>query len=236
LVKGGDDMRQDAVMQQVFENVNYTLGRDEETQKRQLRVHTYRIVPLTPQTGVLEWVENTLAFGSILTDSKRGAHPRYYPNDWSHMQCREHLKNAVDNNDKLIRFQEVCRRFHPAFRFFFLERYPDPLQWMAARLAYTRSVAANSIIGYVLGIGDRHAHNVCHMSYVVCRMSYVVCRISYVVCHMCQSLCAYPPLTCSSLLCRMPYSAVHIQTYRSILSLTLSLPPVTPRSPPTLRS
>ncbi|KAJ1433988.1 hypothetical protein B484DRAFT_394296, partial [Ochromonadaceae sp. CCMP2298] len=158
LVKGGDDMRQDAVMQQVFDNVNSQLGQDEETQKRQLRVHTYRIVPLTPQTGVLEWVQDTTAFGSILTD-KRGTHARYYPNDWTHSQCREHLKNALDNNDKLHRYREVCARFHPAFRFFFLERYADPLQWMAARLAYTRSVAANSIIGYVLGIGDRHAHN-----------------------------------------------------------------------------
>jgi phosphatidylinositol kinase/protein kinase (PI-3 family) len=33
LVKGGDDMRQDAVMEQVFENVNCTLTRDPEAQK-----------------------------------------------------------------------------------------------------------------------------------------------------------------------------------------------------------
>ena len=31
---------------------------------------------------------------------------------------------------------------------------------MTRRLAYTRSVAVNSIIGYILGIGDRHAQNV----------------------------------------------------------------------------
>jgi ataxia telangiectasia mutated family protein len=31
---------------------------------------------------------------------------------------------------------------------------------MTARLAYTRSVAVNSIVGYILGIGDRHAHNI----------------------------------------------------------------------------
>ena len=31
---------------------------------------------------------------------------------------------------------------------------------MARRLAYTRSVAVTSIVGYILGIGDRHSHNV----------------------------------------------------------------------------
>ena len=160
LVKGGDDMRQDAVMQQVFANVNYTLSQDEETQKRNLAIRTYKIIPTTPQTGILEWVQNTQAFGTLLCDRDHGAHNRYYPTDWSHGQCREHLKDATDNADKLKRYQDVCSRFHPAFRFFFLEKYADPVQWVASRLAYARSVASNSIIGYILGIGDRHAHNI----------------------------------------------------------------------------
>lgn len=153
-------MRQDAVMQQVFANVNFTLNRDEETQKRNLNIRTYKIIPTTPQTGILEWVQNTAAFGSLLCDRESGAHMRYYPSDWTHSQCREHLKDAADNADKLRRYQEVCARFHPAFRFFFLERFADPVSWVASRLAYSRSVAANSIIGYILGIGDRHAHNI----------------------------------------------------------------------------
>jgi phosphatidylinositol kinase/protein kinase (PI-3 family) len=40
LVKGGDDMRQDAVMEQVFENINFLLNRDCETKKRQLGIRT----------------------------------------------------------------------------------------------------------------------------------------------------------------------------------------------------
>lgn len=160
LVKGGDDMRQDAVMEQVFGNVNYILRRDGETRKRNLGIRTYKIIPTTPQTGILEFVKDTAAFGSLLCDRTTGVHPRYYPNDWSHAQCRDHLKDAVDNSDRHSRFNEICTRFHPAFRFFFLEHYVDPAQWMSARLAYTRSVAVNSIIGYILGIGDRHAHNI----------------------------------------------------------------------------
>lgn len=42
----------------------------------------------------------------------------------------------------------------------FMEIYRDAQQWYVAQLAYTRSTAAISIVGYVLGLGDRHLHNI----------------------------------------------------------------------------
>ena len=160
LVKSNDDMRQDAVMEQVFENVNITLAQDAETRKRRLCMRTYKCVPMTPQTGVIQWVENARPFGDYLMHKETGAHARYYPHDWTHGECREFLKDATDNQDKEKRLLEIYARFHPAFRFFFMEKYPDPAQWLSCRLAYTRSVAVASMLGYVLAIGDRHAQNI----------------------------------------------------------------------------
>lgn len=39
----------------------------------------------------------------------------------------------------------VCKRFLPVFRHFFMEKFRDPAAWFEARLAYTKSVATNSI-------------------------------------------------------------------------------------------
>eukprot|EP00894_Picocystis_sp_ML_P003696 jgi/Pico_ML_1/54213/g4619.t1 len=36
----------------------------------------------------------------------------------------------------------------------------QPPDWYKHRLAYTRSVAVNSIVGYVVGLGDRHSFNI----------------------------------------------------------------------------
>lgn len=47
-----------------------------------------------------------------------------------------------------------------AFRHFFYEHFPDSVEWFSRRLAYTRSVAAWSMIGYILGLGDRHIMNI----------------------------------------------------------------------------
>ena len=41
--------------------------------------------------------------------------------------------------------QELMEHFHPVFRHFFLERFPDPAVWFERRLTYTRGVATSSI-------------------------------------------------------------------------------------------
>jgi hypothetical protein len=51
----------------------------------------------------------------------------------------------------------VCK----AFRFFFLEYFKSSMEaWHTARTLYTRSCAVNSIVGHILGIGDRHTSNI----------------------------------------------------------------------------
>ena len=59
LVKGHDDLRGDAVMQQVFSLVNVLLRRDPSTRQRGLCMRTYRVVPIAPTAGVLQWVDDT---------------------------------------------------------------------------------------------------------------------------------------------------------------------------------
>ncbi len=162
LVKGGDDVRQDAVMEQVFANVNEKLSKDEDTRKRRLNIRTYKCVPCTPQTGVIEWVEGCRPLGDFLMHRETGLHARYYPHDWTHRECRERMSQVKDDTAqaKEAAFRDVLQNFHPVFRFQFVEQYSDPAQWLSCRLAYTRSVAVNSMIGYVMGIGDRHSNNI----------------------------------------------------------------------------
>lgn len=57
--EGNDDLRQDAVMEQVFDLVNSILRRDQETRRRDLKVREYKVIPLSPRAGLLEFVGNT---------------------------------------------------------------------------------------------------------------------------------------------------------------------------------
>lgn len=44
---------------------------------------------------------------------------------------------------------------------FLVEKFGhDMMKWHAARMRYTRSVAVSSMVGHILGIGDRHTSNI----------------------------------------------------------------------------
>mmetsp|Transcript_7538 Transcript_7538/g.18536 ORF Transcript_7538/g.18536 Transcript_7538/m.18536 type:complete len:1263 (+) Transcript_7538:1-3789(+) len=159
LVKGNDDLRQDAVMEQLFEIVNLLLKSDAECAQRRLGIRTYRVVPLSPCTGVVEWVINTSPLSAILFGDGvgEGVHARYRPLDLPHWDCR---KKMADSKDKFATFTTVCERFKPALRHFFYEKFRNPAEWFSKRLAYTRSVAVTSAVGFIIGLGDRHSSNI----------------------------------------------------------------------------
>lgn len=103
LVKGKDDLRQDAVMQQVFTVMNALLRTCKETKRRNLRIRTYKVVPLTQRSGVLEWCDNTVPITSILIGSpgKPGMHRKYYPQDLTAEAAREKLKKVAQQSNEV---------------------------------------------------------------------------------------------------------------------------------------
>jgi serine-protein kinase ATM len=60
-------------MEQVFELVNRVLVNDRETKRRDLCVRGYKVIPLSSEAGVLEFVMNTSQLGQWLTP----AHQRF---------------------------------------------------------------------------------------------------------------------------------------------------------------
>lgn len=159
LVKGGhDDLRQDAIMEQVFSAVSSLLKLHRSTQQRNLGIRTYKVLPLTASSGLIEFVPNTIPLHEFLMP----AHERYYPRDMKGSQCRKEIYGVQSRNieTRINTYRKVTERFHPVMRYFFMEYFEDPDDWFAKRLAYTRTTAAISMLGHVLGLGDRHGHNI----------------------------------------------------------------------------
>jgi len=73
--KGDDELRQDAVMEQVFEMTNRILSRDRKTKARDLRFRRYTVIPLPNRSGVMEFVGDSMAIGEYL----KPAHTKSVP-------------------------------------------------------------------------------------------------------------------------------------------------------------
>lgn len=57
-------------------------------------------------------------------------------------------------------FVQIRERFQPVMRHYFTEKHKTPMSWFTMRLKYARSVATTSIVGHILGLGDRHTSNI----------------------------------------------------------------------------
>jgi len=151
-------MRQDAIMEQVFEQVSVLLRKGRITRQRNLKIRTYKVMPLSSTSGIIEFVPNTIPLGEYLLP----AHAKYYPKGWKHLQCRKVIQEAQGKSRdiRVSEYQRAAQNFPPVMHFFFMHEFNGPDEWYSSRLAYTRSTAAISILGHVLGLGDRHIHNI----------------------------------------------------------------------------
>ena len=89
---------------------------------------------------------------------------RYRPNDlpqtYVHEQLDNKYKSGARPEARLSLFLDIQKKFKPVMRHYFAERHKIPIDWFAMRLNYTRSVATTSIVGHILGLGDRHVANI----------------------------------------------------------------------------
>ncbi|XP_025077039.1 serine/threonine-protein kinase ATR-like isoform X1 [Pomacea canaliculata] len=157
MCKPKDDLRKDARLMEFNAIVNRFLYRDAESRRRQLHIRTYTVTPLNEECGIVEWVNNTSGFRHILV--------RLYREHGIHMSAAEQqsimpAKTASLEVKMEIFKQKLLPRHPPIFREWFLRTFPDPTSWYNARVAYARTMGVMSMIGYILGLGDRHGENI----------------------------------------------------------------------------
>ena len=156
LMKGSnDDLRQDAIMEQVFTQVNNILVQNEELRKAKLRIRTYKVIPLGPRAGIIEFVNNSVSLHQILQS--------YHKSDeLSFKDARRAMKGVQtkSNAERLQIYNKITSMIHPQLRNFFFDNFKDYNEWFIAKKYYTRGIATNSVVGYILGLGDRHLNNI----------------------------------------------------------------------------
>ncbi|KAJ0123315.1 protein kinase rad3 [Diaporthe amygdali] len=156
LIKPKDDLRTDQRLMEFNSMINRSLKRDAESSRRQLYIRTYAVTPLNEECGILEWVDGLKTLRDILLGlyKPRGIIPNY-------AQIAQMMKEASASDKNITLFTEqVLGMFPPVLPSWFISQFPNPSAWFAARLKYTRSCAVMSMVGTILGLGDRHGENV----------------------------------------------------------------------------
>ena len=156
LCKPKDDLRKDQRLMEFNAMINRALKKDAESSKRRLYIKTYGVTPLNEECGLIEWVDNLKTLREILLNGykQKNIHINY-------SEIRLLLNESISEPKKLPIFtNKILPHFPPIFHEWFVEMFPEPGSWFTARLRYTRSCAVMSIVGHVLGLGDRHGENI----------------------------------------------------------------------------
>ncbi|RDA89254.1 hypothetical protein CP532_0533 [Ophiocordyceps camponoti-leonardi (nom. inval.)] len=156
LIKPKDDLRTDQRLMEFNGIINRALKHDAESSRRQLYIRTYAVVPLNEECGIIEWVPGIRTMRDILLNlyTSRRIHPDY-------AALKNLMEEASTSEAKVGIFtDEVVGRFPAMLPAWFMQQFPSPSAWFTARLRYTRSCAVMSMVGTILGLGDRHGENV----------------------------------------------------------------------------
>ncbi|KAG2462678.1 ATR kinase, partial [Polypterus senegalus] len=157
MCKPKDDLRKDCRLMEFNSLINKSLRKDAESRRRELHIRTYAVLPLNEECGIIEWVNNTSGLRQIV--NKLYKEKGCYMTGKELRQCM--LPKSAQLQEKLNIFKEVLLPRHPpVFHEWFLRTFLDPASWYSSRSAYCRSTAVMSMVGYILGLGDRHGENI----------------------------------------------------------------------------
>ncbi|KAL5704997.1 non-specific serine/threonine protein kinase [Ranunculus cassubicifolius] len=206
LLKGREDLRLDARIMQLLQAINGFLRQSCSTRKQSLAIRYYSVTPISGRAGLIQWVDNVVSIYSVYkswqnrvqlmqlsgmgTGTTNSTVPPPVPRpsdmfygkiipalkekgirrvisrrDWPHDVKRKVLLDLMKETPRQLLHQEIwCAS--------------EGFKAFGSKLKrYSGSIATMSIVGHVLGLGDRHLDNVLldfcsgdvvHIDYNVC--------------------------------------------------------------------
>ncbi|KAJ7784096.1 hypothetical protein B0H16DRAFT_1296839 [Mycena metata] len=158
LGKPKDDLRKDARLMDFNAILNKLLKANSESRRRQLHIRTYGVVTLNEECGFIQWVPNTTPLRPVLMKGYEARRIKSWSSEMNDTFRR--IKDASDKDAAEMFQKKILASFPPVFHEWFIETFPEPSAWLTSRLAYGRTAAVMSMVGFILGLGDRHCENI----------------------------------------------------------------------------
>ena len=159
LLKGHEDLHQDERAMQLFNLVNTILANNKFTSTKNLYIDTFSVFPLSHSTGIIGWVPDCDTLHQLIKEKRE-------------------ISNTIPNIEHRKMFK-LCSKYESCNFLYKVEIFKESIKdlnglelnnmiwikskncetWLIRRTNYSRSLAVMSMVGYILGLGDRHPSN-----------------------------------------------------------------------------
>lgn len=206
LFKGLEDLHLDERVMQLLTTTNGLLSENGATALRGMKSRTYAVIPLSDHSGMIQWVNDATPFFALFKKWQKRESAAHMlltndkPNE-AHMHSllqrpTENFTAKVATILKSAGLRVTANRKHwpkEVLKQVYLElvkETPGDLlekeiyyssssatEWYKKSTSFARSLAVTSMIGYIIGLGDRHLDNmlidfrsgeIIHIDYNVC--------------------------------------------------------------------
>ncbi|KAI8065122.1 hypothetical protein BC940DRAFT_87789 [Gongronella butleri] len=185
LFKGMEDLHLDERIMQLLTTINLLLQEDAQARARDLYARTYAVTPLSQHGGMIQWVQHATPlfafykhwlqqeardrppFADLMVKELKasGAKASTHRRHWPARILKKVFKDLVDATPRDLFARALWQNSQ------------DGDDWVQKTTRLARSMAVMSMIGYIIGLGDRHLDNVLlddttgdliHIDYNVC--------------------------------------------------------------------
>ena len=180
LLKGNEDLRLDERLMQLFALINGLLSHScnktfISTSKgninsnssinseivSQTSIIRYAVIPLTKSVGLIKWVNGADTFHQLVLDNRD---MKKIGRDIENQIVRQNIDIPFISLNSIQRyeiFQELSQslKAQEVFQMMWLKS-PSAGIWMSRIQKFTTTAALMSIVGYIIGLGDRHPSNI----------------------------------------------------------------------------
>ena len=159
LLKGLEDLRQDERVIQIFNLVNLLMAKENPTSNLNLFITVYSVIPLSNKSGLIGWVHDCDSLDKLIKDYRKISNkiPKVERNTLNKYNPRFESSKFLSKIDSF--FYVIENTTDIDLRQIIWLKSKDCESWFIRTTNYSRSLAVMSIVGYILGLGDRHLNN-----------------------------------------------------------------------------
>ncbi|KAA6394961.1 MAG: putative Serine/threonine-protein kinase TOR1 [Streblomastix strix] len=144
LLKGKEDLRLDERIMQLFKLINSLFEGNNTMQN--LTIRRYPVIPLSPIVGLVGMLNNHETIVKSVREYRQDHHIEI---------------NDESNEQRLEMFNDICSQTAARDLYDIIWLNSESTDnWFDSRRNFTRSSAVMSMVGHIIGLGDRHLSNI----------------------------------------------------------------------------